>query len=478
MLYLYPFIMTDGPSESVRPAPRVAEVVPPPETGPAAQSFTPIVRVQLATRLEAASRSFGFSPETLAAIDDVKNPGQRQQLFLLVYERALRGSDFGTALYCLEKIRHLEGQDTPELAIENAKLHMLMNDYESAYRILRNLCEGFTVLTQEQAHEALWYLFKSHRLGQITVSSKEEFHGNLQLLIAIERHFGVSFQDIIPAVQLGETFRRGDAERESNAGNFETGYDETIRCGEEMGAQENWRIEVERLRLMGAAYTVLADHVHQEYIDTYEGNLPEKNAALREKQKALAEKAVKATHASLKLVSNLPLLDAEAGEPLRIKYNLAKASFLLAAACPGDFDLFSRACVAIEEAKRSGREAGNQDLVAFAELVHADLLRYGGGAEGPGEQQLTRAIKLNGAALETGSQNPVVILSALVNIGQIYMRIGNREEAVQTFEAAEKKYFEEGGDERVTRVIERPLRNACRKLGMSMRIPKVTSFRP
>lgn len=467
--------------EQPRPAPRPPsslEPTPPPETDPTVQSSTPIEKVQLVTRLQAASRSPGFSPETLTAIDDVKNPRQRQQLFLLIYERALRSSDFGTALYCLGKIRSLEDQDTPELAIENAKLHMLMNDHESAYRILRSLCEGFTVLTQEQAHEALWYLFKSHRLGKITLSSREEFHENLQLLIAIERHFSLSFQDILPTVQLGETFRRGDAERESNEGIFETGYEETIRCGEEMGMQENRRVEVERLRLMGAAYTVLADHIHQEYIETYEGNLPEKNAALREKQKTLAAKAVEATYASLKLVSNLSLLDAEAGEPLRIKYNLAKASFLLAAACPGDFDLFSRACVAIEEAKRAGREAGNQDLVAFAELVHADLLRYGGGAEGPGEQQLTRAIKLNEAALETGSQNPVVILSALVNIGQIYMRMGNREEAVRTFEAAEIKYFEEGGDERVARVIERPLRKACRELGIRMRIPKVSSFSP
>lgn len=471
MLYLTPFIMVDGPSESVRPAPRPeAEAISPTEAGHT-QSSTPIGRVQLVTNLQ-------VSNETLAALDDVKNLGQRQQLFLLVYERALRSSDFATAIYCLEKIRSLKGQDTPELAIENAKLHMLMNDHESAYRILRGLCEGFTILTQEQAHEALWYLFKSHRLGRITVSSREEFQENLQLLIAIERHFGVSFQDILPAVQLGETFRRGDAERESNEGNFETGYEETIRCGEEMGTQENRRIEVERLRLMGAAYTVLADHVHQEYIDTHEGNKPEKNAALREKQKALAEKAVGSTHAALKLVANLPLLDAEAGEPLRIKYNLAKASFLLATACPGDFDLFSRACVAIEEAKRSGREAGNQDLVAFAELVHADLLRYAGGTEGPGEQQLKRAIKLNEAALETGSQNPVVILSALVNIGQIYLRMENRDDARSTFAAAEIKYFEEGGDERVARVIERPLRKACRELNIPMRIPKVRSFRP
>ena len=84
----------------------------------------------------------------------------------------------------------------------------------------------------------------------------------------------MQFSDILPIIELGEAFRRGDLERASNEGFAETGFEETIRLGEELGPQANRRVETERLKLVGAAYTVLACRVHQEYIATHGVNKP------------------------------------------------------------------------------------------------------------------------------------------------------------------------------------------------------------
>lgn len=407
------------------------------------------------------------------AITQEQDPTRKQHWLLLAYERERAASNFPAAIEFLHEARRIK--DSPQLAIEHGKLYFLVGDAVLAYETFRILAANHQTLTDaEQAHEVVWFLFKTLRVRELSAETQELFQENLRLMMDIQTHFSASYMDILRVTELALAFRRGYDATGDNEGSAESGYDETIRIGEGLRPFNSPRAEADRLRLIGASYLKKAEERREFSLKVKPYASDDGAAKLRREQLQLLEKGEATTRRAVKLLESSPGLESEGGELLRTRYNLAKTLCLKAAAAPGNPQMFSDASMAIGQLQTLSEQAKNPLMIGMADVLYGELLRFGW-HDPAGEDELRMALASNQKALEAGSGNTELLLSVLINIGEILLALEGAEKAKPYIEEAARLFFERA-DLRIVRWAEESLRKLADKVGVVLKRPKASLF--
>ncbi|GEM_PF-5141175 len=410
--------------------------------------------------------------EIAGVADGEPDPERKYSFTFLAYELERDAKNFPAALMFLAKARAIK--DSPELGIEEGKLRFLTGNTLRAYEIFRALAENYTSLKPNQAYETLWFLFKTLRVREVSAETQELFQDNVRLLFEVQKHFSASYLDILQITELALAFRRGYDTTGDNEGTAESGYDETIRLGEVLPAFENSRPEADRQRLIGASYLKKAEERRdftlkaKPYCD--EAGL----SKLRAEQLRLLEMAQAHTKQAVELLETAPGIETEGGELLRARYNQAKILCLKAGASPGNTMMFSDASMAIGQLQTLSEQAKNPLILGMANILYGELLRFGW-HDPAKEDELRMALACNQEALEAGSGNTELLLSVLINSGEILLALEGPEAARPYIEEATQLFFERA-DLRVVRWGEESLRNLAGQVGVLVKRPKGTFF--
>lgn len=398
---------------------------------------------------------------------------KKQHLTFLAYERERAAKNFPAAITFLHQARLIE--DSPQLAIEEGKLRFLVGDAVKAYQIFRELAENHQTFSgAEQAHEVLWFLFKTLRVREISAETYELFQENLRLMLKIQERFNTSYNDILRVTELALAFRRGYDATGDNEGSAESGYDETIRLGEALQSFGNPRVEADRQRLIGASYLKKAEERREFFLKAKSYCSDEGASKLRKEQLQLLERGEMSTKRAVELLESLPDFESEGGELLRTRYNLAKILCLKTAASPGNPRMFSDASMAIGQLQTLSEQAKNPLMIGMAYILYGELLRFGW-HDPAGEDELRMALASNQKALEAGSGNTELLLSVLINIGEILLALEGPDQARPYIEEAAKLFFERA-DLRIVRWAEESLRNLAKKVDVVVQRPKASLF--
>lgn len=410
--------------------------------------------------------------EIAAVIAGETDPERKYQFTFLTYELERDAKNFPAALVYLAKARGMK--DSPELAIEEGKLHFLTGNTLKAYEIFRALTENYASLKPAEAYETLWFLFKTLRVREISSETQELFQDNVRLLFEAQRLFDSSYNDILRITELALAFRRGYDTTGDNEGTAESGYDETIRLGEALPAFENPRAEADRQRLIGASYLKKAEERRDFALKARPYCDEAGFAKLQKEQLGLLRIAESHTDLAISLLEASPSLETEGGELLRARYNEAKILCLKAGAAPGNSRIFSDASVAIGQFQKLSEQAKNSLMTGMADILYGELLRFGW-HDPAGEDELRAALECNQRALKAGSGNTELLLSVLINSGEILFALEGPEAARPYIQEATDLFFERA-DLRVVRWAEESLRNLAQQVGITVKRPKTTLF--
>lgn len=450
----------------------------PPETFDSAQEVDAILR-QLAgfdaTTLEKTlvDKTGGLVQAARGRIDEVLNttsePRRRMQIMYQDFRAACDARNYHAALPFLEErlkiARELKLSEEPELVIEHGKLCLTLGDFEKAYGIFRVICRKYKEwkLSANQTHEAFWLLLKAWHLNPVSEVNEHMLQKkHVPLLQEAERHHHRIFLDILRTVEMVIAFRRGPQVTTTGYGK-ETGYDETIRRGQDFPDTDNPRTSVESQRLMGAAYLKKADNA----ISLLKGA---GGKTVKPQLLDWANTARDHNQRAIDAARKLPAIECE-GELGRIMYNQAKTLVLRCQIDLGNGDFIGEAVEALKALRQFGKRIGNADFINRAWLVQSDLLRLGI-SEVAGPSELQAALRANHHALEGSERKTDVIVSALINSAQILLALDEKIAAKRCVLRLMQIYTT-CTDRRIINALEEPVRELCKAMEIRFQKPNM-----